>query len=178
MSKPHGYFCLFTIIRGNAWTMVTGTDFRASQSRGWEDIPRDNLCLYTAASRTVCPLQAQDEAPTSDKATQGHKGHKHPQLCVHTWKLLPITARNSMTIRNLPKPYAQLYILQTLIYASWQKGAMENANKLIRQYFPKGTDFRNVSDNEVLQVQRKLNQRPRAKINFSSPLKESYGMIS
>ncbi|MBJ2184349.1 MAG: IS30 family transposase [Muribaculaceae bacterium] len=63
-------------------------------------------------------------------------------------------------------------------YASWQKGAVENANKLIRQYFPKGTDFRNVSDNEVLQVQRKLNQRPRAKINFSSPLKEFYAMIS
>ena len=83
-----------------------------------------------------------------------------------------------MTIRNLPKSYAQLYILQTLIYASWQKGAIENANKLIRQYFPKGTDFRLVSDDEVLQVQRKLNQRPRAKINFSSPLKESYGMIS
>ena len=83
-----------------------------------------------------------------------------------------------MTIRNLPKSYAQLYILQTLIYASWQKGAIENANKLIRQYFPKGTDFRLVSDDEVLQVQRKLNQRPRAKINFSSPLKEFYAMIS
>lgn len=62
-------------------------------------------------------------------------------------------------------------------YASWQKGAIENANKLIRQYFPKGTDFRLVSDDEVMTVQRKLNKRPREKINFSTPLKEFYAMF-
>ncbi|WP_368502501.1 hypothetical protein [uncultured Muribaculum sp.] len=55
---------------------------------------------------------------------------------------------------------------------------MENANKLIRQYFPKGTDFRLVSDHDVMQVQRKLNQRPREKLNFSTSLKEFYAMIS
>ncbi len=63
-------------------------------------------------------------------------------------------------------------------YASWQKGAIENANKLIRQYFPKGTDFRQVSDREVRQVQYKLNRRPREKINFSTPLKEFYKHFS
>lgn len=63
-------------------------------------------------------------------------------------------------------------------YASWQKGAIENANKLIRHYLPKGTDFRLVSDHDVMQVQRKLNQRPREKLNFSTPLKEFYAMIS
>lgn len=59
-------------------------------------------------------------------------------------------------------------------YASWQKGAIENANKLIRQYFPKGTDFREVSDEEVRKVQRKLNSRPRAKLNFSTPTVEFF----
>ena len=63
-------------------------------------------------------------------------------------------------------------------YASWQKGAIENANKLIRQYFPKGTDFRLVSDKQVRDIQYKLNRRPREKINFSTPLKEFYAMIS
>ena len=63
-------------------------------------------------------------------------------------------------------------------YASWQKGAIENANKLIRQYFPKGTDFRRVTDDEVMMVQRKLNRRPREKINFSTPVKEFYAAIS
>ena len=63
-------------------------------------------------------------------------------------------------------------------YASWQKGAIENANKLIRQYFPKGTDFRTVTDREVLNIQYKLNRRPREKLNFSTPLKEFYKLIS
>lgn len=63
-------------------------------------------------------------------------------------------------------------------YASWQKGAIENANKLIRQYFPKGTDFRLVSDKQVQEIQHKLNRRPRKKINFSSPLKEFFAMIA
>lgn len=63
-------------------------------------------------------------------------------------------------------------------YASWQKGAIENANKLIRQYFPKGTDFRLISDQQVIDVQHKLNRRPREKINFSIPVKEFYNLIS
>ncbi len=63
-------------------------------------------------------------------------------------------------------------------YASWQKGAIENANKLIRQYFPKGTDFRMVTDEQIKKVQYKLNRRPREKLNFSTPLKEFYNLIS
>lgn len=63
-------------------------------------------------------------------------------------------------------------------YCSWQKGAIENANKLIRQYFPKGTDFRNVTDDEVKVVQLKLNRRPRKKLGFSTPAKEFYRQIS
>ena len=55
-------------------------------------------------------------------------------------------------------------------YSSWQKGAIENANKLIRQYFPKDTDFRQVKDRQVKDVQYKLNLRPRKKINFKKPI--------
>ncbi len=54
-------------------------------------------------------------------------------------------------------------------YCSWQKGAIENANRLIRQYFPKGTDFSMITKAQILDVQKKLNNRPRAKLNFVSP---------
>lgn len=54
-------------------------------------------------------------------------------------------------------------------YSSWQKGAIENTNKLIRQYIPKKTDFKNLSDDFVLNVQYKINRRPREKLNFSTP---------
>jgi IS30 family transposase len=55
-------------------------------------------------------------------------------------------------------------------YSSWQKGSIENTNKLVRQYLPKGTDFDTVSDNDLLKIQYKLNKRPRKILNFVSPL--------
>ena len=45
-------------------------------------------------------------------------------------------------------------------YASWQKGAIENANKLIRQYIPKGTDFNMITDKFIKHVLYKINDRP------------------
>ncbi|MBD5269706.1 MAG: IS30 family transposase, partial [Bacteroides sp.] len=54
-------------------------------------------------------------------------------------------------------------------YSSWQKGAIENANKLIRQYIPKGTDFSTLTDAFIRQIQYKINRRPRKKLNFESP---------
>ena len=63
-------------------------------------------------------------------------------------------------------------------YASWQKGAIENENKLIRQYIPKGTDFRTLSDEFIKEVQYKINRRPREKLNFSTPKKEFFKFIS
>ena len=54
-------------------------------------------------------------------------------------------------------------------YCSWQKGAVENANKLIRQYIPKKDSFDNYTDKRIMSIQKKLNQRPREKLNFSTP---------
>lgn len=54
-------------------------------------------------------------------------------------------------------------------YSSWQKGAIENANKLIRQYIPKGTDFATLTDEFIRRIQYKINRRPRKKLNFESP---------
>ncbi len=54
-------------------------------------------------------------------------------------------------------------------FCSGQKGAVENANKLLHQYFPKGTDFRMVEQAGLDCVQAKINRRHREKLNFSSP---------
>ena len=55
-------------------------------------------------------------------------------------------------------------------FCSGQKGAVENANKILRQYFPKGTDFRQVEQRELDCIQAKINRRPREKLNFESPV--------
>ena len=54
-------------------------------------------------------------------------------------------------------------------YAAWQRGTNENTNGLLRQYFPKGTDFRNISEKEVAIVVKKLNNRPRKCLNYQTP---------
>lgn len=54
-------------------------------------------------------------------------------------------------------------------YCSWERGANENVNGLIRQYFPKGTDFNDVTDVEIEAVMERLNNRPRETRGFKSP---------
>jgi len=54
-------------------------------------------------------------------------------------------------------------------------GWIQNTNGLIRQYFPKGTNFRQVSDVLVAEVQKKLNRRPRKTHGFRTPDEEYTG---
>ena len=55
-------------------------------------------------------------------------------------------------------------------YHSWERGSNENLNGLVRQYFPKGSDFSSISDEEVIRVQEKINNRPRKRFGFKSPI--------
>ena len=54
-------------------------------------------------------------------------------------------------------------------YHSWQRGANENLNGLVRQYFPKEYDFTSISNEEINTVQNILNNRPRKRLGFKSP---------
>jgi IS30 family transposase len=51
----------------------------------------------------------------------------------------------------------------------WERGTCENTNGLIRQYFPKGTDFSKVSIEEIKEAQHQLNGRPRKTLDWRSP---------
>ncbi len=55
-------------------------------------------------------------------------------------------------------------------YHSWERGSNENLNGLIRQYFPKKSDFTLITDQEILKIQTKLNNRPRKRLDFESPI--------
>jgi transposase, IS30 family len=51
----------------------------------------------------------------------------------------------------------------------WQRGTNENTNGLIRDYFPKGTDFRLISEERIMEVQDMLNSRPRKVLDYFTP---------
>jgi len=55
-------------------------------------------------------------------------------------------------------------------YASWQKGGVENANRMLRYYFPKGTDFATVSQTDVAYALRRINNKPRKILGYKSSL--------
>jgi transposase, IS30 family len=55
-------------------------------------------------------------------------------------------------------------------YCSWQRGSNENLNKLVRQYIPKKTDFENISNEFIQQINTDLNLRPRKRFKFENPL--------
>ena len=54
-------------------------------------------------------------------------------------------------------------------YHSWERGANENTNGLIRQYVPKGSSFENINNQDIMCIQNILNNRPRKKLNFLTP---------
>ena len=63
-------------------------------------------------------------------------------------------------------------------YCSGQRETNENTNGLIRQYFPKGTDFRQVPDAELRKVVEKLNDRPRKRLGYRTQAQVFLGEYS
>lgn len=92
-------------------------------------------------------------------------------------KDLPPALRRSMTFDN-GKEFAEhekfaqacnLEVYFALPYRSWQRGTNENTNGLLRQFFPKGTDFSRISHHQVARVESLLNERPRKRLGYRTP---------
>ena len=71
----------------------------------------------------------------------------------------------------------QVHVLIAKPYHSWERGANENTNGLIRQYFPKGTDFGDITPEPVMRVQNILNSRPRKRLGYMTP-KEKFKQLT
>ncbi len=61
-------------------------------------------------------------------------------------------------------------------YSSWERGLNENTNGLIRQYFPKKSDFTSIKDEDITMVMNKLNNRPRKCLDFKTPNQVFFGI--
>jgi transposase, IS30 family len=99
------------------------------------------------------------------------------QQCIKSFRRTPRILRQTLTLDN-GKEFMQFKELERKTglkiyfadpYSAWQRGTNENTNGLLRQYFPKGTDFRNISEKEVAIVVKKLNNRPRKCLNYQTP---------
>ena len=98
---------------------------------------------------------------------------------------LPMALKRSLTYDN-GQEMAQhkLFTENTRIqvyfahpHSPWERGTNENTNSLIRQFFPKGTDFSKVSLKSIKRAQDMLNDRPRKVLNFLTPYEVFNGLL-
>jgi IS30 family transposase len=90
---------------------------------------------------------------------------------------IPCELRQTMTFDNGSEfgEYEQLEstlnmkVFITDPHSPWQKGTNENTNGLTRQFFPKATDFNQVSRYKVTRAENLLNDRPRKRLNYQTP---------
>ncbi len=93
--------------------------------------------------------------------------------------VLTITTDNGMEFRNheaIGKALGcTVYFADP--FCSGQKGGVENINKIFRQFCPKGTDFRTITQKQLDQIQFLINERPRKKLAFSTPKLEFFKRV-
>ena len=63
-------------------------------------------------------------------------------------------------------------------YSSWERGTNENLNGLIRWYLPKGTDFSNISDEQIEYIESSINNRPRKCLGFKKPIEVASSFVA
>lgn len=92
--------------------------------------------------------------------------------------ILPLHARQTITSDNGKENFSYDEAMSALDilwffahpYHSWERGTNENTNGLIRWYLPKGTDFATISDETIKAIETALNNRPRKRLGWKTPL--------
>jgi transposase, IS30 family len=98
--------------------------------------------------------------------------HKATVKALTGLKVRSITNDNGFefTGYKLTKQKLKVPIYFTRPYASWERGTVENTNKLIRQYFPKSTNLKEIPHENIQMVEALLNYRPRKLLGFRTPI--------
>jgi len=100
------------------------------------------------------------------------------QSAAALYRSTPPALRKTLTLDNGKEfsehrelePEASLKIYFAKPYCAWQRGTNENTNGLIRQFFPKGTDLASIPEHRFTKVQDLLNNRPRKRLGYRTPL--------
>lgn len=76
---------------------------------------------------------------------------------------------SAFAYHQLIEKYLSLDIYFAYPYHSWERGANENCNGLLRQFFPKGIEFANIEDIEIKKAEKLINNRPRKRLGYLTP---------
>jgi IS30 family transposase len=93
------------------------------------------------------------------------------------FKLIPQQMKKTLTYDNgsemaqhkLFTKHTKIQVYFAHPYSPWERPTNENSNGLVRDYFPKGTDFKTITKARLKEVQNQLNERPRKVLNWQTP---------
>ena len=125
---------------------------------------RGTLVERTTRTVILVPLKAKDAVSVAEAFA------KELETLPEQMKLSLTYDRGSETARH--KLFTELTNMRVYFadpHAPWQRGTNENTNGLLRQYFPKGSSFRNVSRERIKFVQNQMNSRPRKALDYRTP---------
>lgn len=127
--------------------------------------------LNERSSRTVIivPLKARDAASVRKAFEKEFKTIPRQMKKTLTYDNGTEMAQHKLFTSNTK---IQVYFAHP--YSPWERPTNENSNGLIRDYFPKGTDFSTITAKQLKQVQNELNERPRKVLDMCTP-KEVFG---
>ena len=125
--------------------------------------------LFTANDRMsdFCILEPLKTKEASDLANTMISAFKPYKRLLHT-----VTSDNGKDFAEHVRIAEELKVGYYFAhpYYSWERGANENMNGLIRQYLPKGTSFEDLTRDKVKWIEWKLNNRPRKRLGYLTPL--------
>ena len=106
------------------------------------------------------------------------KGNDYVRTTSELFGTLPDYVKKSFTVDNGPEfiPHKELSSNTGMTvyfcdpYSPWQRGTNENTNGLLRQFFPKGSSFENITNERLAQVVNLINNRPRKRLGYKTPL--------
>lgn len=132
-------------------------------------IKASNTALGTLVERVtryllLVPLPAHDAVTVRQAFARAVKG-----LPRHLKRTLTYDRGKEMAEHHLFTQETKIQVYFADPQSPWQRGTNENTNGLLRQYFPKGIDFRTVTKQQIQFVQDRLNDRPRKALNFLKP---------
>jgi len=179
-----GYFLVLFAERVQSLARICRTSFAALYRTGFDgfvvtDWEGDTVvgkgggaCLVTLVDRTSRLLEGgRSEAHTKDEVgkTEVAALAGHPE----TETITLDRGKEFAGFAEVERAVGAVTYF-ALPHHPWQRGTNENTNGLLREYFPKGTDFAEVTDEEVRSVYDEINKRPRKCLGYLTPYEVHY----
>lgn len=134
--------------------------------------------LGTLVERTtrltlLVPMKARDALSVSEAFAKAFA-----RIPVQMKKTLTYDRGTEMAQHKLFTKETKIQVYFADPYSPWQRGTNENTNGLIRQYFPKGTDFKTIPLSAIRRAEQRLNTRPRKVLDFYTPSEAFESLIT